>query len=602
MKLCPTCNEEFDNDVDVCPKDGTILVERLEEEDSGAESADGSSDAAGRELGSPYASGTNGPESGSPGQIGSSGPKPPVQGQGMSTLGKATIVLLAILVIGAGLVFWKSRVGGHGVPDFSEMSQQEIEAFLRERNPMELKALADNPDQKKRLVENFKQLLSLASEAQKEGVADKPEIRQELDNMRIALLATAYDQKINGDKGPMPPFGFISEDQVKKFWGEDASSGPAKPEANANSNTAQANANTANSNTAAAPGAKKKPGTLVQALDYVGLGWLVGDAEARRHESEFQIFIDNKLALLRSRGQYAKDQQPSEEELKQARDAFARSRIYYEEAEKKLASIPSMPEKERKDWEEFEETYKVQLKLQEANFLVQTYVQDTLAKELQVSDEEVKKYIAEHPDVSNTEEKRKKAEEVLKKVKEGGDFAELAKEYSEDPGSKDNGGLYENVTKGQFAPEFEKAALALEPGQVADKLVKTDFGYHIIKLVKKGETKGPDGKPQMSYDVRHILISTMMKNPDNPLAREMTVEQFVKQKLEKEKQEKKLEEIERDNPVNIPEDFKVPQPSQEQLDQMRKQQQEQMQRLLQQSQQQSGSSEDKKAGDNKEQK
>lgn len=75
-----------------------------------------------------------------------------------------------------------------------------------------------------------------------------------------------------------------------------------------------------------------------------------------------------------------------------------------------------------------------------------------------------------------------KAEAVLKRVKAGEDFAKLAGEYSEDPGSKDNGGLYENITSGSFVSEYENAVLSLKDGEIYPELVKSSHGYHIIKL------------------------------------------------------------------------------------------------------------------------
>lgn len=83
-----------------------------------------------------------------------------------------------------------------------------------------------------------------------------------------------------------------------------------------------------------------------------------------------------------------------------------------------------------------------------------------------------------------------KAESVLKRVKNGEDFAKLAGEYSEDPGSKDNGGLYEDITSGSFVSEYENAVLSLKDGEVYPELVKSSHGYHIIKLES---IKNPDG-------------------------------------------------------------------------------------------------------------
>jgi parvulin-like peptidyl-prolyl isomerase len=77
----------------------------------------------------------------------------------------------------------------------------------------------------------------------------------------------------------------------------------------------------------------------------------------------------------------------------------------------------------------------------------------------------------------------KLANDILKRARDGEDFAKLAKEYSDDPGSKDSGGEY-TFPRGQMVPEFEQAAFSLKTNEVSD-IVTTQFGYHIIKLYEK---------------------------------------------------------------------------------------------------------------------
>jgi peptidyl-prolyl cis-trans isomerase D len=74
---------------------------------------------------------------------------------------------------------------------------------------------------------------------------------------------------------------------------------------------------------------------------------------------------------------------------------------------------------------------------------------------------------------------RAKAQDVLKQVKAGGNFADLAKKYSEDPGSAKNGGSLGWIGKGRTVPEFEKAAFSLPKGGTSD-LVQSSYGFHII--------------------------------------------------------------------------------------------------------------------------
>lgn len=92
-------------------------------------------------------------------------------------------------------------------------------------------------------------------------------------------------------------------------------------------------------------------------------------------------------------------------------------------------------------------------------------------------------------DMSDEKKKvqRKLAEDILKRAKAGEDFGKLAKDYSEDPGSKDKGGEYV-FPRGQMVPEFEAAAFSMETNQISD-IVTTQFGYHIIKTIDKKAAK-----------------------------------------------------------------------------------------------------------------
>jgi peptidyl-prolyl cis-trans isomerase D len=101
---------------------------------------------------------------------------------------------------------------------------------------------------------------------------------------------------------------------------------------------------------------------------------------------------------------------------------------------------------------------------------------------------------------------RTKAEDVLKQVKKGGKFEDLAKKYSEDPGTKDKGGDLGWIIEKQTVPEFEKAAFSLNKGQVSE-LVQTVYGFHIIKVLEK-ETAHTKPFEEVKDSIRAPLLLT----------------------------------------------------------------------------------------------
>lgn len=182
---------------------------------------------------------------------------------------------------------------------------------------------------------------------------------------------------------------------------------------------------------------------------------------------------------------------------------------------------------------------RLQLVLQHARAVAAKYASDIkLQDQMKASDDEVTKYLAAHPEMDTDKVQRAKAEEVLKRVRAGEDFATLAKEFSTDPGSKDKGGDLGWFGTGQMIPEFEKAAFALKPGEISD-VVQSQYGFHIIK-VEERKTETKDGKPQEMVHARHILFS---EAGDSPFGPPQNSRSKAKAALEKEKADKILDDI-----------------------------------------------------------
>lgn len=121
-------------------------------------------------------------------------------------------------------------------------------------------------------------------------------------------------------------------------------------------------------------------------------------------------------------------------------------------------------------------------------------VQERVAGDVQPSQDEIKAYYDENKDLQFTtpeqrcishilfnKDQQQKAEEVKQQLENGGNFAELAREFSQDPGSKESGGDLGCQGQGSFVPAFEEAAFNAEEGEVVGP-VETQFGYHVIKV------------------------------------------------------------------------------------------------------------------------
>jgi foldase protein PrsA len=150
--------------------------------------------------------------------------------------------------------------------------------------------------------------------------------------------------------------------------------------------------------------------------------------------------------------------------------------------------------------------------------------QKAAMEDIKVTEKELKEYYDNYkPKIRASHilvKDEKTAKEIKAKLDKGEDFAKLAKQYSQDPGSAANGGDLGWFGPGKMVKEFEDAAYKLKVGQVSDP-VKTDYGYHIIKVTAK-EKKKPfnEMKDEIEFEVKQRKL--------DPTKVQSKVEQLVK--------------------------------------------------------------------------
>jgi peptidyl-prolyl cis-trans isomerase C len=116
------------------------------------------------------------------------------------------------------------------------------------------------------------------------------------------------------------------------------------------------------------------------------------------------------------------------------------------------------------------------------------------------------------------------AKKVIAELKKGADFATLAKQHSKDPGAAQGGDLGW-FKKDEMVPAFSAAAFALKPGQVSDKPVKTEFGWHVIKLEEKRHAEPPTFE-QAHDGLRQKMIQEGVQKAVKQARADVTVEKF----------------------------------------------------------------------------
>lgn len=163
-------------------------------------------------------------------------------------------------------------------------------------------------------------------------------------------------------------------------------------------------------------------------------------------------------------------------------------------------------------------------------------IKKLLEPRIKVTEEEMKAFFEENKEDFAQEEQvkarhilvatEKEAQEIKDKLAKGEDFAALAKEYSTDDSTKNNGGQLGFFNRGDMVPEFEKAAFALAVGEISAP-VKTEYGYHLIKVEEKKEAAAPNYEKSKA-DIKEYLFNQKLQQEYNPWLQEVSADYEIK--------------------------------------------------------------------------
>lgn len=381
------------------------------------------------------------------------------------------IVAIAVVIAVAGAGLWnQSCTSG---PKTVKLSQHDMELVFQEMlPPSKQQEISTNPEEKKKLIADLKKLLALAQVAEQEGYLQRPEVASQVAFQSDMALYRAY-RKNNPDVK-------LTDDEINAYH-------TAHP---------------------------KDFDEFVQ-----GNPRLQQQAQGAQRDEIKKQYGEFKLLAERAR-----KEKIDQEDLTRLQVLFDRSQAlagaYMNDLQKnsdKLVTDADIEQYFKDHPSDFDE-------VRVRHILIST---EPKAAGVEDGDKGKDKDKKDAPKPLTKEEAKQKAQAILDRVRKGEDFAKLAKENSDDQGSKDKGGEYDFFGKGRMVPEFEETAFKLNPGQISD-LVETQFGFHIIQLEERRSATSPS---------------------------DPKVRQQITEKLKQEKLEARIDEITAASTVEVAENF-----------------------------------------------
>jgi peptidyl-prolyl cis-trans isomerase C len=387
---------------------------------------------------------------------------------------KVIAMILLLGVLASGMLFAQCSTSS---PKAVKLTARDMQLIFQELlPPQQQQEINSDPEGKKQLVDNIKKLLAVAQAAEQEGYAEHADIKSQLSFQLDRVMNEAYKKK--------NPDAKATDDEINAYY----SSHPKEFDEFLASNPRASQQ---------AQGPQRE--------------------EMRKQVGDFKVIAER-----------ARREGLERDDLTRLQLLFARSQTlagaYLGELQKNADKLVADGDVEQYFKEHPSDFDEVRVR----HILISTQPKPEAEDENDKDGKDAKDKKTPEPKALTKEEARKKSEGLLARARKGEDFAKLASENSDDPGSKDKGGEYDFFAHGKMVPEFEKAAFALKPGEISD-LVETQFGFHIIKL----EERRSAASPETDQKVRQQIV----------------------EKLKQDKIEEKINQITRDSTVVVPEDF-----------------------------------------------